>query len=209
MTRTLAGLLGLVLAGLIVGCAGGGASGSGASGAGGGIRVIFSDDFSSGSLNPNFWAVTSPGGVDRSNGNPAPSAFVTGGASITFTGVPFNTGAPVTISVDAKLVTITAFINVFDVSNGTVASVGIEPTLITYTIQGGSTSIPVPPDANFHTFMFSVDSSLNARWFRDGQLRMGPKAFPVLNVSIGFVSGRTTAGLFGDANFDNVKVTTP
>jgi hypothetical protein len=85
-----------------------------------------------------------------------------------------------------------------------------------YTGGGGSfVTAPYMPDANFHTFKFTVDADGNAKWFRDGIMKNSFDGFPVGDYLVSMVaSGRplpinstSTASYFH--NVDNVVVTIP
>ncbi len=85
-----------------------------------------------------------------------------------------------------------------------------------YVGGGGSyISAPYTPNANFHSFKFTVDADGNAKWFRDGILKNSFGGFPVGDYALSFsASGRnlpvgspSTATYFH--NIDNIAVTIP
>ena len=80
---------------------------------------------------------------------------------------------------------------------------------------GSSVSVPYTPNADFHTFKFTVDADGNAKWYRDGILKNSFGGFPVGDYVLSFsASGRnlpvgspSTATYFH--NIDNIAVTVP
>ncbi|MEK7131364.1 MAG: hypothetical protein AAB797_01330 [Patescibacteria group bacterium] len=71
------------------------------------------------------------------------------------------------------------------------------------------------PNANFHTFKFTVDADGNAKWFRDGIMKNSFDGFPVGDYIVSFsASGRnlpvySTSTATYYHNVDNILVTTP
>ncbi len=104
------------------------------------------------------------------------------------------------------------------------ASVEIKPDAaqINYMISreyigGGASYVTAPymPDANFHTFKFTVDADGNAKWLRDGILKNSFDGFPTGDYLVSFsASGRnlpiySTSTASYSHNVDNILVTVP
>jgi hypothetical protein len=176
--------------------------------------ILMSEDFGGTTWPPPNWIYSSGQIIpDSTTGTPSPcvriQASATTGESFGGMGTAIKFPTPnLTASCDIRLGD--SGFAIFALGTDLIqvqATVRIDPTFETYRIvpvhgtPGFQQVYFVAADGNFHTYKFTVDSSNNASWYRDGTLIMRVPGFSSVNMVIHLIASRSW--------FDTVRVTSP
>jgi hypothetical protein len=236
---SLARILGLAFAAVLVGCGGGGGSDGGGSG-GGGTVTLFSDSFD-GAFPGSAWSVRAgTATVIGSAGMPAPSLDVgTNGTFVEYVGTPFSAGSPFTVFAMVRAsfepaagsIQPAAFLRITDANIGTVfaplsladvtlttAPASAPGTLratyriMTTTLGSVSSTEVFAGDGAFHDFAFRRAADGRGLWLRNGvqKLSTGASLFHTTSGEVRLAFESENAGL-ADSGFqaDEVLVQRP